>query len=217
MALYVVERDLSNVLPEELRLHQRDLASACIQLRSQGRRIRYISSTVVPADGRSLDVFGAHSAALVEEAHSAARIPYARIVEILDFTPSFVQRGTSRSRHLLQRTVGAATDARRPKGTKHAMTEHSAPELARWLADGQRLFRVCLETLEGSERLQARSQTLESENEILREEVARLRHKVDVLETDRAEMVAAFNDLAGHVTQVVDHILQKSEDGETTQ
>jgi hypothetical protein len=27
-------------------------------------------------------------------------------------------------------------------------------------------------------------------------------------------MVAAFNDLAGHVTQVVDHILQKSEDGE---
>ena len=26
-------------------------------------------------------------------------------------------------------------------------------------------------------------------------------------------MVAAFNDLAGHVTQVVDHILQKSEDG----
>ena len=41
----------------------------------------------------------------------------------------------------------------------------------------------------------------------------RLRHRVDVLETDRSEMVAAFNDLAGHVTQVVDHILQKSEDG----
>jgi hypothetical protein len=26
-------------------------------------------------------------------------------------------------------------------------------------------------------------------------------------------MVAAFNDLAGHVTQVVDHIIQKSENG----
>jgi hypothetical protein len=48
---------------------------------------------------------------------------------------------------------------------------------------------------------------------MLREEVARLRHRVDVLQTDRAEMVAAFNDLAGHVTQVVDHIVQKSEDG----
>jgi hypothetical protein len=75
---------------------------------------------------------------------------------------------------------------------------------------------LCLERLEGLDHLQARSQTLESENEILREELARLRHKVDVLETDRAEMIAAFNDLAGHVTQAVDHILQKSEDGEST-
>jgi IS1 family transposase len=87
--------------------------------------------------------------------------------------------------------------------------------LARWLEDGQRLFRVCLETLEGSVRLQARSQTLERENGMLREEVARLRHRVDVLETERAEMIAAVNDLAGHVTQAVDQILQRSEDGET--
>jgi hypothetical protein len=96
------------------------------------------------------------------------------------------------------------------------MTEDSAPELLRWLADGQRLFRLCVETLEGSDRLQTRNQTLENENDILREEVARLRDKIDRLETDRAEMIAGFNDLAGHVTQVVDHILQKSEDGETT-
>ena len=94
------------------------------------------------------------------------------------------------------------------------MTEHSAPELTRWLADGQRLFQVCIDTLEGSDRLQAHSQTLERENMALREEVARLRHKLDLLETDRSEMLSAFNDLAGHVTQVVDHILQKSEDGE---
>lgn len=81
------------------------------------------------------------------------------------------------------------------------------PELTRWLSDGQRLFGVCLETLESLERLQ-------TENNMLREETARLRHRVDLLQTDRAEMVAAFNDLAGHVTQVVDHIIQKSEDGE---
>jgi hypothetical protein len=37
---------------------------------------------------------------------------------------------------------------------------------------------------------------------------------VDLLQTDRAEMVAACNDLAGHVTQVADHILQKSENSE---
>jgi hypothetical protein len=95
------------------------------------------------------------------------------------------------------------------------MTENASSELARWLADGQRFFRMCLEVLENSERLRSRSETLETENGMLREEVARLRHRVDVLQADRSEMVAAFNDLAGHVTQVVDHILLKSEDGES--
>jgi IS1 family transposase len=91
----------------------------------------------------------------------------------------------------------------------------TSPELARWLADGQRLFAVCLETLENAERQQTRSETLERENEMLRDELARLRQRVDVLQSDRSEMVAAFNALAGHVTQVVDHILQKSEEGES--
>ena len=215
MALFVVERDLSNVSPEQFRLDQRDIASACIKLKAQGKGIRYISSAVVPADGRALDLFGAYSAELIKEVHASAGVHYSRIVEILDLTPSFVHRETSRSRRSLQRAVGAAT-AGTAKGTAHTMTANSAPELARWLADGQRLFGVCLETLENFERVQSRNHTLESENEMLREEVARLRYKVDVLQADRSEMVAAFNDLAGHVTQVVDHILQKSEDGENT-
>jgi regulator of replication initiation timing len=95
------------------------------------------------------------------------------------------------------------------------MADTAAPELARWLADGQRFFGLCLELLEKSNRLQTRAHTLETENEMLREEVARLRHRIDLLQIERTDMVAAFNDLAGHVTQVVDHILLKSEDGET--
>lgn len=216
MALFVVERDLSSVPPEQLRVDQRDLASACLQLKAQGKRIRYISSAVMPADGRAVDVFGADTVDLVRQAHVSAAVQYSRITEILDLTPSYLHRGTSRSRRSLQRSVGAATDVVDAKGPAHAMTEHSAPELARWLADGQRFFSMCLETLEQSDHLQMRNQTLESENEMLREEVARLRHKVNTLEADRSEMVAAFNDLAGHVTQVVDHILQKSEDGENS-
>jgi len=214
MALFLVERDLSHVAPEQLRLEQREVASACIQLKAQGKHIRYISSAVVPADARTFDLFGAVTADLIKEAHAAAGVPYARVVEILDLTPSFLARGTSRPKRPLERAVGRSPDASHPKGTVHAMTANSAPELARWLVDGQRLFGVCLETLEQASRLQARNETLESENEMLREEVARLRHRVDGLQADRSDMVAAFNDLAGHVTQVVDHILQKSEDGE---
>ncbi|MFI5325399.1 MAG: hypothetical protein ACHQ7H_04130 [Candidatus Rokuibacteriota bacterium] len=207
MALYVVERDLNDVPPEQLRLDQRDVASACIHLKSQGKRIRYMSSAVVPTDGRSLDLFGADSDEVVKEAHTAAGVHYIRVVEILDLTPNFVQRGTSRPRRALQRAAAGADISGNAKGAPYTMTANSAPELTRWLADGQRLFGVCLETLENFARLQ-------SENDMLREEVARLRHRVDVLQTDRAEMVAAFNDLAGHVTQVVDHIIQKSENGE---
>ena len=77
MALDVVERDLSDVLSEELRLHARDLAS-----------------------------------------DSVARLPYVRIVEILECAPNFVHRDTPRPRQLLQRTVGSLTDMRSPKGTR---------------------------------------------------------------------------------------------------
>jgi hypothetical protein len=207
MALYMVERDLSDVPPARLRLDQRDLASACIRLKAQGKRIRYISSAVLPTDGRALDLFGAAGAELVTAAHAAAGVHYTRIIEVLDLTPNFLHRSISRSRRSLRWATSAGDNAGKPKGTTHTMTQNSAPELARWLSEGQRLFGVCLETLENFARLQ-------SENDMLREEVARLRQRADVLQADRAEMVAAFNDLAGHVTQVVDHIIQKSEDGE---
>jgi len=213
MALFVVERDLTNVSPEQFRLDQRDVASACIQLKALGKSVRYISSSVVPTDGRAMELFGADSAELIKEAHVSARVQYVRVVEILDLTPSFVRRETSRSRRSLRR-VGAGTEAAQPKGSAPIMSANSAPELARWLADGQRFFGMCLDTIEQLERLQARNHTLESENAMLREEVARLRQRMDVLQADRTEMVAAFNDLAGHVTQVVDRIIQKSEDGE---
>jgi len=55
MALYVVERDLGNVAPEQMRRLQRDVATACRQLKSEGNRIRYISSSVVPVDALALE------------------------------------------------------------------------------------------------------------------------------------------------------------------
>lgn len=212
MSLYLVERDIASVSHERLRLDQKRLASTCDELKMEGRRIRYISSVVVPSDGRSLDLFGAETDEAIREAHDVASLSYTRIVEILDFTPSFVHSATSRPRRSLPRALDRPAE-HHGKGPNHTM--NPGPELARWLADGQRHFSVCLETLENAEQMQAQVQTMEAENQVFRDEIARLRHQVDLLQTERAEMVAAFNDLAGHVTQVVDHILQKSEDGET--
>jgi hypothetical protein len=215
MGLYLVERDLRDTPVERLRLDQKEVAFACTRLKSQGKSVRYISSAAVPADGRGFDLFGAARPEHIEEAHAFAGVHYARIVEILDLTPNFLSRSTSWARRSLWRGVGVAAMPDDRERTSDTMTENASSELARWLADGQRFFRMCLEVLENSERLRSRSETLETENGMLREEVARLRHRVDVLQADRSEMVAAFNDLAGHVTQVVDHILLKSEDGES--
>jgi Protein of unknown function (DUF4242) len=204
MGLYMVERNVSDISPDRLRLYQRALESACSRVRESGRRVRYINSAVVPIDGRALDLFGAASAEAIKEMHALAQVPYERIVEVLDLTPRFLSPSTSRSRHPAK------------KGIDDTMNDTAPPELVRWLADGQRFFGLCLEQLGRADQLEAKARTLEAENEMLREEMARLRHKVDMLQTDRSEMVAAFNDLAGHVTQVVDHILQKSEDGENS-
>ena len=204
MALYIIERDLGAVSPDQLRLDQRAVAAACRQLKDRGKRVRYINSAVVPIDGRALDLFGAQSAEIIKEVHAVAQVSYQRIVEVLDLTPRFLSPITSRSGHAAKKRID------------DTMTDSAPPELARWLADGQRFFSLCLEQLGRADHLEARARTLEAENEMLREEMARLRHKADLLQTDRAEMVAAFNDLAGHVTQVVDHILQKSEDGENS-
>ena len=180
-----------------LRLYPAQGAGQTHQLRRQRRRTRR---------WRAFDLFGADREELVQEVHSTAGVQYLRIVKIFDVTPIFIRPRTSRPRRFPSwAAAGGADSAGKAKGVTHAMTVN--PELTRWLSEGQRLFGVCLEMLESFERLQ-------TENDMLREETARLRHRVDLLQTDRAEMVAAFNDLAGHVTQVVDHIIQKSEDGE---
>jgi hypothetical protein len=213
----MVERDVTGTAPERLRLEQTGLAAACSQLKLLGKRVRYISSAVIPADGRALDLFGADDVELVKEVHVVARVSYSRVVEILDLTPTFIHRDVSRPRRMLRKAVAKGAGGSRintGKGVTLTMATDPTSELTRWLVEGQRFFGLCVETVENTTRLQARNLTLERENEMFREEVTRLRHRIDVLQADRNDMVAAFNDLAGHVTQVVDHILQKSEDGE---
>jgi hypothetical protein len=213
MALFVVERDLSGVPPERLRLDQRDIASACLQLKAEGKRIRYISSAVMPADGRAVDLFGADSAELVKEAHVSAAVAYSRIAEVLDLTPGYLPRGTSRSRHSLKRDGGSPLEALPPGRVARAVSEGASSDLMRWLSDGQRFFSLCLETLDEIRGLQARKHTLEGENEALREEVSRIRQRLHAAEAVRAELVDAFGDLANRV-QALDVLLQKPKNGE---
>lgn len=91
---------MNDVAPEQLRLDQKGIASACIQPKAR-KRVRYINSAVAPADGRPFDLFGADG-----------------IVEILDLTPSFIQRSTSRPRRSLQWAAGGGDSAGKAKGPR---------------------------------------------------------------------------------------------------
>jgi hypothetical protein len=83
-------------------------------------------------------------------------------------------------------------DPAQPKESGPSANDGSPPDLARWLADGQRFFSMCFATLERAQDLQTRKETLESESGILREEVVRLRHRLHALEADRSEVIAAL-------------------------
>ena len=59
MPLFAVERDLSQVSPEHFRSNLPGLVAACVRLQSVGKKVRYISTAVFPAEARGLCLFGA--------------------------------------------------------------------------------------------------------------------------------------------------------------
>lgn len=55
-----------------------------------GKNVRYIRSTFVPGEARCMCLFEATGIDLVKELNEQAGIPFTRIVEALDLTPSAV-------------------------------------------------------------------------------------------------------------------------------
>lgn len=91
------------------------------------------------------------------------------------------------------------------------MNSDAARDIAAWFEEGQRLFGACLERVQRLEELQI---ILERDKEELRREISRLQHDNEILRTQREEMLATFNALVGHVTQVADQALQRFGRGE---
>jgi uncharacterized protein (UPF0335 family) len=86
------------------------------------------------------------------------------------------------------------------------MNSDPAQDIARWFDEGQRFFRAWLERVERLEHLQV---TLERDKEELRRTITQLEHDNEILRAQREELLAAFDALAGNVTQVVDEVLQR--------
>jgi hypothetical protein len=88
MSVYMVERELPGVTMDQLADAQRAAIETGQRFTSEGKNVRYIRTTFVPGDARCMCLFEADNADLVKEVNDAAKIPYTRVTEALDLTPS---------------------------------------------------------------------------------------------------------------------------------
>ena len=88
MAVYMVERELPGVTMDQLAAAQKAAIETGQQFTAEGKNVRYIRTTFVPNEAHCMCLFEADNADLVREVNETAKIPFTRIVEALDLTPS---------------------------------------------------------------------------------------------------------------------------------
>ena len=89
------------------------------------------------------------------------------------------------------------------------MTADPASELVRWVKDGEHLFRLTLESLQGAAASRDKLEALARENAQLRQEVEVLRRELDLLRAERLEVADTFKAFAEHVTRLATLALQR--------
>jgi Protein of unknown function (DUF4242) len=205
MPLFAVERDLSQVPPERLRADLRSLVSACARLQGLGKKVRYISSAVFPAEARGLCLFGAEEPQWIREVNEAARLPYSRIFAVLDLTPNGVSRDLSRGRP----PQGARIDNLAALEAVGATGGRASEAMERWSEEGRQLLHLLGGWLDDAGRLRAETVALEKERSTLAEQVRRLEEEALALRAQRDDLLDAVQTLTGQVTRTADAILYR--------
>jgi uncharacterized protein DUF4242 len=83
--LFLVERALSGLTLEQVRVAFRATADEVRREVARGARIRYLRSTFAPADGRCLCLFEASDAEFVRRVNDTAQFPFARTAAVIEF------------------------------------------------------------------------------------------------------------------------------------
>ncbi len=87
MTTYMADRNLPGITLEELGAAQKAAIETSQRFTQEGRPVRYIRSSWVPADAHVMCLFEAENAKVVQEVNEAAGIPFTRIIEAMDLTP----------------------------------------------------------------------------------------------------------------------------------
>jgi Protein of unknown function (DUF4242) len=88
MPVYMADRNLPGITMDQLAAAQKAAIQTGKEMTSEGKPVRYIRSTFVPGDSRCMCLFEAPNADNVRELNEKAKIPFTRIVEAEDLTPS---------------------------------------------------------------------------------------------------------------------------------
>ena len=88
MNVYIADRDLPGVTLEQLAAAQKAAIETSQRFTDEGNPVRYIRTAWVPSESHVMCMFEAPDAQLVRDVNEAAGIPFTRILEALDLTPS---------------------------------------------------------------------------------------------------------------------------------
>jgi hypothetical protein len=88
MRLYMTERELPGITLPQFAAAKRAMEETSRDFTAAGRSVRYLRSTFVPADGHCMCLFEADDLATVRAVNETAGVPFTRIVEAEELTPS---------------------------------------------------------------------------------------------------------------------------------
>ena len=88
MAIYLVERDLPGISMTGLAAAQQAAMATAADFREHGADVDYLHSVFEPETGHCMCFFASADADVVRRVNDEARLPYRRVVEVLDLVPS---------------------------------------------------------------------------------------------------------------------------------
>ena len=88
MNIYIADRNLPGVTLEQLAAAQKAAIETSQRFTTEGKLVRYIRTAWIPSESHVMCMFEAPNVQLVRDVNEAAGIPFTRILEAMDLTPS---------------------------------------------------------------------------------------------------------------------------------
>jgi hypothetical protein len=86
--VYMADRILPGITIEQFAAIQQAAIKMSRHFSAEGKPVRYIRALWVPSEAHVMCLFEAPNAKLVQEVNEAARIPFERVLEAVDLTPT---------------------------------------------------------------------------------------------------------------------------------